>query len=208
MNISILGAGRMGGTLGKLWAKKNHSVFFGSRSAEKALDLARETGEKAGSYADAATFGDVIFIGFPWSAAESTLKELAPHLDGKIVIDCINALGDDYTSSVLNLSETSAGEKVQAWLPKSHVVKAYNTIGSGILSNGDFSGTTATGFYCGNNSDAKKTVGELIADSGFDPVDCGDIKLARHLETMTLLFITLSMKQPKGTQLAFKLLKR
>lgn len=207
MNIGILGAGNMGGTLGRIWAQKGNEVFFGTRSVEKALELSKSVNMRAGSYDDAARFGDVIFIGTPWSATEPMLKALAKHLAGKIVIDCANALAPDLLSLAIPPT-TSAGELVQSWLPESKVVKAYNTIGAKVLLNPNYDGVIATGFYCGNDAEAKKVVAELIAQSGFEPVDCGDLAQARHLEAMTLLFLNLAFKQGLGGKIAFKLLKR
>ncbi|MFQ3596889.1 MAG: NADPH-dependent F420 reductase [Chloroherpetonaceae bacterium] len=207
MNIGILGAGNMGGTLGKVWAQHGNEVSFGTRSPEKALELSKSVNMRAGSYEDAAKFGDVIFIGTPWSATESLLKSLSKHLSGKIVIDCTNALAADFLSLSIPPT-TSAGELIQEWLPDSKVVKAYNTIGAKVLLNPNYNGTIATGFYCGNDIDAKKVVAELIAQSGFEPVDCGDLKQARNLEAMTLLFLNLAFKQGMGGQIAFNLLKR
>ncbi len=207
MNIGILGAGNMGGTLGKLWAQKGNEVFFGTRSPEKALELSKSVNMRAGSYEDAAKFGDAIFIGTPWNATESMLKDLSKYLAGKIIIDCTNALAADFLSLSIPPT-TSAGELVQSWLPESKVVKAYNTIGAKVLLNPNYDGTIATGFYCGNDTGAKKIVADLIAQSGFEPIDCGDLKQARNLEAMTLLFLNLAFKQGMGGQIAFKLLKR
>jgi 8-hydroxy-5-deazaflavin:NADPH oxidoreductase len=206
MNIGILGTGRMGSTLGKIWAQKGHHVFFGTRSIEKAADLAANLNIQAGGYEDAAHFGEIIFIGVPWSATQSTLDSLGSLLDGKIIIDCTNALAADFISLAIS-PETSAGEIVQAWLPKSMVIKAYNTIGYGVLTEPNYNGIQASGFYCGNNAQAKQKVATLISDSGFDPIDCGDLSQSRNLEAMTLLFINLSFKQGLGGKIAFKLLK-
>lgn len=207
MNLGILGAGNMGGTLGKVWAQKGNEVFFGTRSPEKALELSKSVNMRAGSYEDAATFGDVVFIGTPWSATESLLKSLSKPLAGKIIIDCTNALAADFLSLSIPPT-TSAGELVQSWLPNSKVVKAYNTIGAKVLLNPNYNGTLATGFYCGNDTDAKKTVAKLITQSGFEPIDCGELIQARTLEAMTLLFLNLAFKQGMGGQIAFTLLKR
>lgn len=207
MNLGILGAGNMGGTLGKVWAQKGNEVFFGTRSPEKALELSKSVNMRAGSYEDAATFGDVVFIGTPWGATESLLKSLSKPLAGKIIIDCTNALAADFLSLSIPPT-TSAGELVQSWLPNSKVVKAYNTIGAKVLLNPNYNGTLATGFYCGNDADAKKTVAKLITQSGFEPIDCGELIQARTLEAMTLLFLNLAFKQGMGGQIAFTLLKR
>jgi len=207
MNIGILGLGNMGGTLGRIWAQKGNKIYFGTRTPEKILELEQSVNMRAGNYESAAVFGDVIFIGTPWSATESILKSLAPMLAGKIIIDCTNALAPDLKSLVIP-PNTSAGELVQSWLPDSKVVKAYNTIGAKVLLNPNYNGTVATGFYCGNDHEAKKVVAELIAQSGFEPIDCGDLTQARNLEAMTLLFLNLAFRQGMGGQIAFKLLKR
>ncbi len=209
MNIGILGTGNMSSRLGRIWLARGHHVFFGTRSVEKAAQLVSETQGKAqaGSYHEAARFGDVVFLGVPWSAAEETVRALSAELYGKVLIDCTNPLASDFASLVVP-PHTSAAELIQSWLPEAHVVKAYNTIGAKVLANPIYDGVSATGFYCGNDAAAKAKVATLIADSGFDPVDCGTLLQARHLETMTLLFLNLAFKQQMGGEIAFKLLKR
>lgn len=197
----------MSGALGKIWAKKGNEVFFGTRSTEKAEELMRSVNVRAGGYEEAAKFGDVVFIGTPYNATEALVKSLVKALEGKILIDCTNALAPDYASLSIPPT-TSAGELIQSWLPHSKVVKAYNTIGAKVLLNPNYDGSMATGFYCGNDIEAKKTVATLITQSGFEPIDCGDLTQARSLETMTLLFLNLAFKQGMGGQIAFKLLKR
>ncbi|MFN3385619.1 MAG: NADPH-dependent F420 reductase [Candidatus Thermochlorobacter sp.] len=209
MKIGILGTGNMSSRLGRVWLNKGHQVFFGTRSVEKAAQLVAETQAKAqaGSYQEAAQFGEVIFLGVPWSAAEETVRALAKDLRSKTLIDCTNALAPDFASLVVP-HDTSAAELIQSWLPETHVVKAYNTIGAKVLANPLYDGMPATGFYCGNHAEAKEKVATLIRDSGFEPVDCGTLQQARHLETMTLLFLNLAFKQQMGGEIAFKLLKR
>lgn len=209
MKIGILGTGNMSSRLGRVWLNKEHHVFFGTRSVEKAAQLIAETQGKAqaGSYQDAARFGEVVFLGVPWSAAEETLRALTADLRGKTLIDCTNALAPDFASLVVP-HDISAAELIQSWLPETNVVKAYNTIGAKVLTNPLYDGVPATGFYCGNDADAKSKVATLIRDSGFEPIDCGALLQARHLETMTLLFLNLAFKQQMGGEIAFKLLKR
>jgi hypothetical protein len=199
----------MSSRLGRIWLARGHHVFFGTRSVEKAAQLVAETQGKAqaGSYHEAAKFGEVVFLGVPWSAAEETVRTLASELRGNILIDCTNPLAPDF-ASLLVPSHTSAAELIQSWLPDVRVVKAYNTIGAKVLANPTYDGISATGFYCGNDPEAKAKVAILIADSGFDPVDCGALSQARHLEAMTLLFLNLAFKQQMGGEIAFKLLKR
>lgn len=208
MNIGILGTGNMSSRLGRIWLAKGHKVFFGTRSIEKAAQLKSDMAvAEAGRYEDAAAFAEVAFLGVPWSAVEETLLPLRESLRGKVLIDCTNPLSPDFASLVVP-AHTSAAEIIQGWLPETKVVKAYNTIGAKVLTQPLYDGVAASGFYCGDDPEAKAKVALLIRDSGFDPVDCGGLSQARHLETMTLLFLNLAFKQKMGSEIAFKLLKR
>ena len=88
MKIAIIGAGNVGGTLGKAWAKKGHQVFFGVRHPDddKVRDLLKAIGNKAqaGSLAEAARFGEVVVLATPWRATQAAIQS-AGNLAGKIV---------------------------------------------------------------------------------------------------------------------------
>ena len=78
MKIAIIGAGNVGGTLGKGWAKKGHTVMFGVRDAAnpKVAALVKEAGAGAssGSVREAAAFADVVVLTTPWDAAQDALR--------------------------------------------------------------------------------------------------------------------------------------
>ncbi|NTW49032.1 MAG: NADPH-dependent F420 reductase [Chlorobiales bacterium] len=208
MKIGILGTGHMASTLGQHWAEKGHPVFFGSRTPEKAIALAGSIGHgaKGGSITEAAAFGEVLLLGVPWNSAEQTLKTCGP-LDGKILIDCVNPLQNDYKSLAIGFT-TSAAEEIANWAPGAKIVKAFNTISDKVIRLGpQFGSEVATAFYCGNDPAAKDVVAGLIRDLGFDPIDTGNLCMARYLEPMTSLFIHVAMNG-MGSNIAFKLLKR
>ncbi len=62
--------------------------------------------------------------------------------------------------------------------------------------------------YCGDHAPAKQTVHQLAAELGFDPVDAGPLTLARVLEPLALLWVTLAVRQGLGAGIAFELLRR
>ncbi|MFX0030191.1 MAG: NADPH-dependent F420 reductase, partial [Candidatus Hermodarchaeota archaeon] len=77
MKVSIIGTGRLGSVLGKIWAEKGHLIMFGSRDPQKAKKLAESIGSNTsgGSYADTVKFGDIIILAVPWSGAKESIKE-------------------------------------------------------------------------------------------------------------------------------------
>ncbi|MGH9709023.1 MAG: NAD(P)-binding domain-containing protein, partial [Candidatus Acidiferrales bacterium] len=104
MKIAILGAGNVGGALGRGWAAKGHSIFFGvpEPQSEKMRSLLTSIGAnaRAGSVQDAAANAEVVVVATPWEAAQSAILA-AGNLAGKIVIDCTNPLAPDLSGLVL-----------------------------------------------------------------------------------------------------------
>src|SRR5919199_1657503 len=76
LHIGILGAGKLGGTLGTLWARRGHAVCFSfSRDAQKLAALARTAGPTArwGTPANAVDFGEVVLLAVPWAVVNDAL---------------------------------------------------------------------------------------------------------------------------------------
>jgi predicted dinucleotide-binding enzyme len=94
MRIGIIGAGKVGGSLGKLWVRAGHKVFFSSRHPNRLKALTEEAGPGAycGTVADAALFGDVILLSPNFWSVDDALEATGP-LKGKTVIDATNPLG-------------------------------------------------------------------------------------------------------------------
>ena len=99
MEISIIGAGDVGGTLGRIWVKKGHHLMFGVRNLQShnVLNLIRSINSsvKVGTIGEAASFADVIVLAIPWVAVEETIKS-AGDLSGKILIDPTNPIGQSF----------------------------------------------------------------------------------------------------------------
>lgn len=210
MNIAIIGAGHVGGALGKGWSKKGHSVVFGVRDPnnteiKKILD---ECGPsvRAVSVQAAADSAEVVVLAVPWSGLADAIRS-AGGLAGKIVLDCSNPVKPDLSGLELGLT-TSAGEQVAAWAPKAKVVKIFNTTGADNMENPSYSSGPVTMLYCGNDEGAKPTAAGLASDLGFDPVDAGGLELARTLEPLALLWINLALRKGLGSGFAFNVVKR
>jgi NADPH-dependent F420 reductase len=210
MHIAILGAGSVGTTLGARWAALGHTIVFGSRdpASEKVLEALERTGPRccAKSVNEAVEGAEVIILAQPWSAAEATLKALGD-LKGRPLVDCVNPLKHDLSGLDLQGAE-SAAEQIAAWAPTAKVVKAFNTASVKVMNNPQFGEHKAAMFYCGDDAEAKATVGQLIGELGFDPVDAGPLSSARYLEPLAMLYIHLAFKQGWGSNCAFRIMKR
>src|SRR5580704_15920653 len=87
MKIAVLGAGRVGSTVGRLWHAAGHDVTFAARHAARPRALAAELGERA----YAASVAEVVLVAVPGPAVTDVLQAAGP-LDGRIVIDAANWL--------------------------------------------------------------------------------------------------------------------
>ena len=207
MKIAILGAGNVGGKLGKLWSARGHEIRFGVPDPKKVASLLAGMGGRAQatSNREAAAASEVVVVSVPWPTAEQAIRDCG-NLASKLVVDCINPLRSDLKGLALGHT-TSAAEQVAAW-SKAKVVKAFNTLGAGLYGNAEFDGTRADGFYCGDDAQAKSNVKSLIAEIGLNPVDVGPLRNARLLEPLAMLWIDLALNQGWGAKHAFKLLRR
>jgi 8-hydroxy-5-deazaflavin:NADPH oxidoreductase len=175
LKIGILGAGNIGGTLAKDWARAGHQVFLSSRHPDDLQKLAKEIGNgaKAGTPEEAAKFGEVVVLAIPWRNKESLPR---PGLfKGKVVVDAMNpysALG-----KVMDLGDTTSSGEVAKLLPDARLVKAFNTMSSDDLRSGAFrSGSERWAmFLAGDDKKAKSVVSRLIEEIGFVPIDTGSL---------------------------------
>lgn len=199
MRIGIIGTGKIASGVGQRLVKAGHEVFFGSRDPEKAQSAVNQMGAQVGSQEDAVSFGDIIVLPVPLDSVAELSKTL-PGLRGKIIIETAN----DWTGG----SNQSSTERIQALLPDSKVVKAFNHIFAQVLANdpaNDLERSTA--FIAGDDADAKKTAASVIESMGFDVVDVGGAKNAVHLDNLVKFVVEMGYGQGIGTNIAFKLVK-
>ncbi len=213
MRIGILGTGDVGKALANAFLALGHDVKMGSREPAnpKATAWATEAGSKAsaGTFADAAEFGELVVLATLGAAADSVLRAAGPdRLAGKIVIDTTNPLDMSAGFPKLSVGHTdSGGEQVQRLAPDAHVVKAFNTVGNPLMFRPDLPGGPPDMFICGNDDDAKKKVSALLADFGWGVVDIGGIEGSRHLEPMCIVWVAHGFRSGSWNH-AFKLLRK
>ena len=210
MNIGIIGSGKVGSGLGKIWVQKGHKVIFSfSRNQEKLQSLAAlDQSSSAGSPAEAVQQSEVLLLSVQWETVVDALESAGP-LQGKILIDCTNPLSPDLSGLMLG-NTTSAAEEITKMAPGAKVVKAFNSVFADIYHSESrlFGSRMPTMFYCGDDDGAKTTVARLIRETGFEPIDAGPLKSARYLEPLAMLMIQLGYVQGMGTNIALSLIRR
>jgi len=210
VKIAVLGTGNVGRSLGLRWAACGHEVYFGARNptSDEASSLPQQTTGTVcvGSCTEAIGAADSILLAIPWDQTQGVLAA-AENLDSKIVMDCINPLTADLTGLTLGY-EISAAEQIAAWFPTTRVVKAFNTLSAATMENPLYGDQRASMFYCGDDAEAKLVVKQLAEELEFDAIDCGPLRLARHLEPLAMLYVHLAVFEGWGGDCAFKMLKR
>jgi hypothetical protein len=201
MRIGILGTGDVGSRLGTKLVSLGNDVKMGSRSAQnaKAAGWAKANGPRAsaGTFADAAKFGEVVFNCTAGSVSLEALELAgADNLRGKVLVDVANALdfskGMPPTLTVCNTD--SIGERIQRTFPDAQVVKALNTMSNEVMVNPGLVPGEHDTFVCGNDPRAKAKVVEILRAFGWkSPIDLGDITAARGLEMMVPVWVRLMM---------------
>lgn len=211
--IGILGTGDVGRMLGAGLCALGHEVKIGSREpgSEKLREWRSKAGPLAstGTFAEAAAFGDLAILATLWSGTEAALRLANPdNLAGKPVIDATNPLDFSTGAPRLSIGHTdSAGEQVQRWLPRAHVVKAFNGVGNQHMVKPEFPGGPPDMFLCGNDESAKRAVTALCAELGWPTVDLGGIEASRYLEPLAMVWITHYFRTRSGNH-ALRLLRK
>ena len=178
--IGLIGAGNIGSQVARLAVASNHDVVISnSRGPETLSALVAELGPRAraATAAEAARAGDIVVVSVPLKNYRSVPVE---PLAGKIVIDTNNYYpARDGSIPQLDNESTTTSELLQAHLPTSKVVKAFNHIyAAQLTTDGRPAGTKNRRalVIAGDDPEAKATVTRLLDQFGFDTVDAGPLK--------------------------------
>jgi 8-hydroxy-5-deazaflavin:NADPH oxidoreductase len=200
MKVAVLGTGMVGSIIGSKLIELGHEVMMGSRTAnnEKAVAFVTQSNGEAtaGTFADAAAFGEIIFNCTSGGASIDALTLAGEaNLINKVIVDIANPLdfskGQPATLSISNT--TSLGEEIQNKFPTAKVVKALNTMWCGLMVNPAMIGNADhTTFISGNDADAKTIVKDILKSFGWfekNILDLGDITTARGTEMYLPLWL-------------------
>jgi predicted dinucleotide-binding enzyme len=178
MKIGIIGSGKIGGTLARLFANAGYDVFISnSRGPHSLKDMVATLGPrvKAVTPQEAVTHGDVVVLALPWRNRQEL--PAAKLFEEKIVVDATNPYKPE-GFGIHDLGDSTSSEEIAKHMPGARVVKAFNTIyyktlaGEGKKSRDE----RLAIFVAGDDEQAKHVVAKLIEDIGFAPVDTGSLR--------------------------------
>jgi predicted dinucleotide-binding enzyme len=174
MEIGILGSGKIGETLARLFARAGHRVrLANSRGPASLVTLCAAIGDNVEpcDAQDAVDASELVVLAIPWTRREEVLGETGPY-DGKIVVDAMNQYTEDF--EIEDLGDRTSSEVTRALVPGALLVKAFNTIYYKRLAE-EAKPHGAKGRLAipvaSDDAAAKRVVMDLIDAIGFDPVD-------------------------------------
>ena len=185
LRIGVVGAGRIGGTVGALWVKAGHPVLFSSRHPHELKDLVAGLGPlaSAGTVAQAIAFGDVLFIAVPYGALPQLGRDYGGAFANKIALDACNAFAGRDGSVADEVARNGVGVTSQKYLPGTRLVRAFNTLSWRIL--GDEANRPDPKLaipIAGDDAEAVRVAADLVHAAGFEPVVVGKLADARRFQ--------------------------
>jgi 8-hydroxy-5-deazaflavin:NADPH oxidoreductase len=192
--IGIVGAGRMGGTLAKLWAMAGYQIMISSDHPQKLESLAHSIGSnvRVGTPREAASFGNVVVISVPYGVLPQVGRELAPELKGKIVLDTGNPYPNRDGPMAEEARREGTGVASAKYLPGVRLVRAFNAIKwTDLASAAHRPGEPAAIPLAGSDRGALAVAARLVRDAGFAPVIVGNLSTAREFDVGTPVYVQL-----------------
>src|SRR5579884_954097 len=204
LTIAVLGAGNIGGTIGRKWVSAGYQVVFGVNDSNgknaQALRSELGNGAKIGTVADAlGSNPDVVFMALPGGVIDATIAQYASQLDGRIIIDAANRMGAAVMNSFAALEQHT---------PHARVYRAFNSYGYENFANPEFGGIQAHLLFCRPDGASRPVVEQLIAAVGLRPVYLGGVEQVGIVDGIAGIWFALAFGQKKGRHLAFKVLER
>jgi NADPH-dependent F420 reductase len=204
MKIGIIGSGNVGKALAKSGVRAGHEVTLSASDPEHAAAAAKETGAHAAtSNTDAVKDADLVVVAVPYDMLGDVFRDLGSAVDGKVVIDATNHINVQNPGEVLG--GLSNAEEIQKRHPQVRVVKAFNYSFASRMADPTVDGARIDGYVAGDDQVAKDKALEFVETIGYRPIDAGPLVMARVLEGMGLLIVTLQIRNEWPWQNGWKL---
>jgi predicted dinucleotide-binding enzyme len=185
MKIAIIGAGWLGGTVGKAWIKAGHHVLFSSRHLERQQRVVASLGPLAtsGTIEEAAAFGEVVLIAVPYRALEELGQTLRASFEDKVVMDACNPYAPDPVRLIREVEAEGVALASARLLPGTRLVRAFSAVDATAIEASAAGRGDQLGVPLASDDRAALKIAEtLVRDAGCDPVIVGDLASARRFQ--------------------------
>ena len=173
--VSIIGTGTMGQAIAGVVGRSGNTVeLLGQADADEPVT------------------GEVVVLAVPHGAVADIVAQRGEQLAGKVVVDITNPVDFETFDSLVVPADGSAAAEIAAALPRSRVVKAFNTTFAATLASGTVGAQPTTVLIAGDDADAKSLLAGIVTAAGLRAIDAGSLRRARELEALGFLQITLA----------------
>lgn len=177
-SVTIIGTGNMGQAISSVVGRGSNPVeLIGQDDKDRQIS------------------GDIVVLAVPYSALSNIARERGEQLAGKVVVEITNPVDFETFDSLTVPADGSAAAELATALPRSRVLKAFNTTFAGTLSAGTVGPLTTTVLIAGDDPDAKSLLAGVVTAGGVKAIDVGSLKRARELEAVGFLQISLAANE-------------
>lgn len=197
MKIAVIGAGNIGHTLGKKWAKADYTVMYGVRDpADLKYSHLRESGALETIKA-ALESARVVLLAIPGDAVAEFADEFKDVLEGKLVIDATNNISGGPMNNIEVLYEKTQNTQL---------IRAFSTLGWENFENPIINHHKVDLFFCGH-AGARTITEKLISDIGLRPIYLGPLEKAELVDGLTKVWFELVFQLGHKRRLMLKLVE-
>jgi 8-hydroxy-5-deazaflavin:NADPH oxidoreductase len=206
MRIAIIGAGQLGTALTRRLHRAGHTVVLSfSSDVAKLQSLGEQLGVETAPPAEAIQSADVVALAFNWGALDAAIEAMGSIPPNTIIWDCTNPIKADFSGLAVG-TDISGGEIIAARWPGNRFVKAIPPFAELLHADDPTLGGQAAGsFICGEDSDAKAVISDLMLNLPANPVDAGPLVNARYIEPAMMLLVALAYGGGRGARIGLSL---
>lgn len=189
--IGTIGAGHVGGTLGKLWLQAGYKVMFSGKDLDTVKSFTKTLGPNAlaGTPEQALQFGDVTLLAVPYGALPQIGRDLQSSLRNKTILDACNPYPWRDGAIATEAMQVGVGVESAKLLPSAHVVRGFNSIDAIVVEAQAHRAGQLLGVpLAGDDQASLAMVEEITKAAGFDPVVLGGLTTASRFAPGSSLF--------------------
>lgn len=192
MKVTVIGAGKVGGSLATAWSQAGHAVTVGARDLERARESAAGAGTRVAPLSEAAAGADAVLLAVPGAVAADVLAAIGSTIGAATVIDATNDLGA--VPGPIN-----AHAAVARHAPGAGYARAFNSIGWEVIADPVVAGLRTDLYWASTDGAAADAGAALVGDSGFRSVRLGGLDKLELVDRILDLWASIAYGQ-NGTR--------